>query len=153
MIPELASERGITITRTIKAPRARVYEAFLDVDHIGGWFGPDGFETRTGSMDPRVGGQWLFAMTGPDSTVYPNWVEYAELTPYERIVWDHGAEVGEPAWFRLTLRFDEIPGGTHVTLEHRFPTAADRDRAVKESGAVEGGHQTLARLAAYLEGE
>ena len=31
-----------------------------------------------------------------------------------------------------------------------FPSAADRDRVIREFGAVEGGHQTLSRLADYL---
>ncbi len=148
---ELTSERGITITRVVRAPRQRVYDAFLDATHVGSWFGPDGFRTETAGMEPRVGGFWRFTMTGPDGTVYPNWVRYAELDPPSSIVWDHGAEDGEPAWFRLTVRFDEVPEGTHVTLQHQFPTAADRDRAVQETGAIEGGYQTLGRLAAYVE--
>ena len=41
-------------------------------------------------------------------------------------------------------------GKTLVTLRSVFPTAAIRDRTVKESGAIEGGKQTLARLAQYL---
>lgn len=148
---ELASERGITITRTIQAPRERVYQAFLDLESIGHWFGPDGFQTRTESGEPRVGGHWKFSMHGPDGTIYPNWVAYVELTPYERIVWNHGEHPGEAPWFRLSITLDEVPEGTHVTLQHLFPTAADRDRSVQESGAIEGGQQTLARLAAYVE--
>lgn len=31
-----------------------------------------------------------------------------------------------------------------------FPPAADRDRIVKEFGAIEGGKQTLERLAQHL---
>lgn len=149
---ELTSERGITITRTIRASRKRVYQAFLDSGAVGRWFGPEGFRTETRSMDARVGGLWQFTMAGPDGTVFPNWVRYLELAPPERIVWDHGETLGEPAWFRMTLRFDEVPDGTHVTLEQEHPSRADRDRAVKDHGAIEGGHQTLARLAAYLEG-
>jgi uncharacterized protein YndB with AHSA1/START domain len=39
---------------------------------------------------------------------------------------------------------------TRVTLHQLFPTAADRDRIIKTYGAIEGGKQTLARLADYL---
>jgi len=31
-----------------------------------------------------------------------------------------------------------------------FPTAADRETVVKEYGAIEGGQQTLERLAGYM---
>lgn len=43
-------------------------------------------------------------------------------------------------------------GKTKVTIHMVFPTAADRDRVVKEYGAIEGGKQTLGRLAEHLGG-
>ena len=39
---------------------------------------------------------------------------------------------------------------TKVTIYMLFSTAAGRERVVKEYGAIEGGKQTLARLAEYL---
>ena len=49
---------------------------------------------------------------------------------------------------RVTL--EEHHGKTRVTLSSIFPTAAQRDKTVKEYGAIEGGNQTLDRLAQYL---
>jgi hypothetical protein len=37
-----------------------------------------------------------------------------------------------------------------VTLRSLFATKALRDRAIEEFGAVEGGEQTLGRLAGYV---
>jgi uncharacterized protein YndB with AHSA1/START domain len=147
-----AMDRGLTIQRTIRAPRERVYEAFLDPAALARWFGPDGFQTDTHEMDVRTGGLWRFTMTGPDGTVFPNWVEYLELTPPQRIVWDQGEEVGGEAWFRTTITFDEVDDGTQVVLQTVFPTREARDKNVEASGAVEGGKQTLRRLATYVEG-
>ena len=69
-------DREVTITRTVKAPRALVFEAWSDPTHLEHWYGPDGFVTKTISMDFRVGGRWKFTMTGPDGTVFPNVVVY-----------------------------------------------------------------------------
>ncbi len=42
------------------------------------------------------------------------------------------------------------PGKTRLTLTQTYASAADRDFIVKEFGAIEGGKQTLGRLAGYL---
>lgn len=148
---DFVADRGITTQRTIRASRERVYEAFLDSAALARWFGPHGFQTVTHEMDARPGGLWRFTMHGPDGTEYPNWARYLELVPPERISWDHGDLVGGKPWFRTTVTFDEVEAGTHVILQSVFPTQKARDRSVEEVGAIEGGRQTLARLAAYVE--
>jgi hypothetical protein len=37
-----------------------------------------------------------------------------------------------------------------LTMRSLFASAAERDRVVKEVGAIEGGNQTLDRLAEHL---
>lgn len=144
-----ATDREIIITRTLRAPRALVFEAWSDPKHLEHWYGPRGFVTRTISMDFRVGGHWKFTMTGPDGTVFPNTVVYKEITPVERMVHDHGD------WqtfdlFEATITFTETAGGTLITLRNLFPTKEARDLVVEKYGAIEGGEQTLARLDEYL---
>ena len=51
------SDREVIITRTVKAPRALVFNAWTDPVHLERWYGPDAFVTRTISMDFRVRGQ------------------------------------------------------------------------------------------------
>lgn len=148
---DVVERRGLTVERTIHAPRQRVYEAFLEPEALARWFGPDGFRTDTHAMEARPGGLWRFTMTGPDGTDFPNWVKYLELTPPERIAWDQGDIVGGDPWFRSTITFHEVEESTHVVLESVFPTKEARDANAEEYGAVEGGKQTLARLAKHLE--
>jgi uncharacterized protein YndB with AHSA1/START domain len=54
--------------------------------------------------------------------------------------------------FQTTVTF--VPQGSKamVTMRAVFPTAEERNRVVKEYGAVEGGKQTLARLDEHLSG-
>jgi uncharacterized protein YndB with AHSA1/START domain len=50
-----------------------------------------------------------------------------------------------------TWTFEALDGNkTRVTIRMVFPSAADRDHVIKEYGAIEGGKQTLGRLADYL---
>jgi uncharacterized protein YndB with AHSA1/START domain len=54
---------------------------------------------------------------------------------------------------RTTVTFKDLGGKTELTLRHVFGTAAQREVVVKEYGAIEGGKQTMARLAEHLAGE
>jgi hypothetical protein len=46
--------------------------------------------------------------------------------------------------------FDSQGGKTKLTLRMVFPTAEVLDHVINVYGAVEGGHQTLERLAEHL---
>lgn len=147
---EPASEREVVITRTIAAPRERVFEAWTEERHLAEWFGPDGFTTSTRSFDFRVGGAWDFTMHGPDGTDYLNWIEWREIAPPERIRYVQGSRADDPDSFETTVSFRVVAGGTELTLRSEFRTRAQRDDVVEKFGAIEGGEQTLGRLAAYL---
>jgi uncharacterized protein YndB with AHSA1/START domain len=143
-------DREIVTTRVFDAPRALVFEAFTDPEHISEWWGPNGFTTTTFEMDVRPGGTWRFVMHGPDGTDYGNKVVYSEVVKPERLAYAHGFDDDRPPLFDATITFEDQGDRTLVTLRSIFPSAAIRDRTVKEVGAVEGAKQTLARLADYL---
>ena len=147
--PSAIADREVVITRLLNAPRALIFKAWTDPVHLEQWYGPDGFITKTISMDFRVGGRWKFTMTGPDGTVFPNMVVYKEITPVERIVHDHG-EREDHVMFEATITFVEAGEGTLVTMRSLFLSKEMRDLVVEKFGAIEGGQQTLARLDEYL---
>lgn len=145
------SEREIVISRVFDAPRDLVFEAWTDPKHIAHWWGPRGFRTTTAVMDVRPGGVWRFVMRGPDGVDYPNKVIFVEIVKPERLVYKHSSgEEDDPGQFKVTVTFNEQAGKTNITLRMLFDSAAERDRVVKEFGAIEGAHQTLDRLAEYL---
>jgi uncharacterized protein YndB with AHSA1/START domain len=144
-------DREVLVSRTIEAPRGTVFDAFSEVRHLSQWFGPTGFTTTTHAFEFRPGGVWDFTMHGPDGTDYPNHVEYLEIAPPETIVMRHGSRRDDPDAFVSTVTFDEQAGDCHVTLRSVFRTKELRDRAVDRYHAIEGGEQTLARLAAHVE--
>jgi uncharacterized protein YndB with AHSA1/START domain len=147
------SDREIVISRVFDAPRELVWEAWTNPAHVAQWWGPNGFTTTIEKMDVRPGGVWQHVMHGPDGTDYSNRSVFTEVVKPERIVYDHGGgKKGDPGVnFTATWTFDEPAAGqTKLTIHMVFPSAEARDKVVKEYGAIEGGHQTLARLAEHL---
>lgn len=147
---EPESDREIVTSRLIDGPRALVFEAFTDPHHLGRWWGPDGFTTTTHAFEFRVGGVWDYTMHGPDGTDYPNWIEWREIVPQERLVALHGERAGDPDAFVSTITFEDRGDATEVRLRSLFPTKARRDEVIEQYGAIEGAEQTLGRLAGYL---
>jgi uncharacterized protein YndB with AHSA1/START domain len=141
--------REIVVTRVIAAPRALVFDAFTDAKHVSNWWGPHGFTTTTSEMDVRPGGTWRFVMHGPDGTDYRNRVVYDEVVRPERLAYAHDDGEEGPRRFHVTVTFDEVAGGTRVTLRMVASSTEMRDEMARY-GAIEGGQQTLERLAAHL---
>jgi uncharacterized protein YndB with AHSA1/START domain len=143
--------RSIIATRMLDAPRELVWTAWTDPKHLAQWWGPDGFSTTTSAFDFRPGGVWRFVMHGPDGRDYQNRITFDEIVKPERIAYHHGGgEDVEPVQFTTTVTFEDLGGKTRLTLHAVFPSAADRDRVVKDYGADKGAMQTLSRLADYV---
>jgi uncharacterized protein YndB with AHSA1/START domain len=144
------ADRQIVITRVIDAPRELVFEAFTEVRHLSRWWGPNGFSTTTRAFEFRVGGEWDFAMHGPDGTDYQEWITWTDIVPPERIALRHGESRDDPNAFTSVLTFAPDAGSTVIEMRTTFPTKELRDVAVERYHAVEGGRQTLSHLADYV---
>ena len=144
-------DREIVITRVLDAPRELVFRAWTEPDHVVKWWGPQGFTTTTKEMDVRPGGVWRFVMHGPDGRDYKNKIVFSEVTKPERLVYAH-ADDGEtePVSFQVTVTMDDQGGKTKLTMRMVFPSVEERDRVVKEYGALEGAKQHVDRLAEHL---
>jgi uncharacterized protein YndB with AHSA1/START domain len=143
--------RSIIGVREFDAPRDLVFSAFSDPKHLAQWWGPNGFSTTMLSFDMRPGGVWRFVMHGPDGRDYQNRIIYEEIVPPERLVYRHGGgDDVEPVQFRQTIIFEDLGGRTCITWRGDFPSAAERDRVIKEYGAAKGLAETLARLSGYV---
>ena len=144
-----SSERAIVATRLLDAPRETVWKLWTDPAHIAEWWGPRGFTTTIHEMDVRPGGTWRHTMHGPDGTDYPNSVIFLDVREPESIAYLHG-DPGEPDHFFTTVGFADEDGKTGVTIRALFPSAADRERAIREYGAAEGLEQNMDKLAEYV---
>ena len=148
-------EREIVLSRVIEAPRDQVFLAWVDPRRMFGWFGPRGFRCEVHQeCAADVGAVWRFDMIAPDGRRYDNRMVFLEVTPSERLVFDHGKDIDDdPQRFRVTVTFDQQSDGkTVLTLRQLHPSKAQREGGIG-FGAVELGYQTLDKLDAYLHGQ
>jgi uncharacterized protein YndB with AHSA1/START domain len=146
-----ALDRRIVNTRVYAAPPQVVFPMWLEQRHLEKWWGPDGFSITVDGFDPRPRGQWLFTMHGPDGTDYHDVITYDEIVQDERIVYTHGDRDDAQPPFTSIVTFDEMAGMTALSMRAIFASTEIRDANVQKYGAVEGGTQTLARLAELLD--
>lgn len=146
------ADREIALTRLFAAPRELVFDCWFDPAHISNWWGPMGFTTTTHEMDARPGGVWRFTMHGPDGRDYQNKVVYQEVDRPARLTYRHTGEGADEDSVRFTVTITFTARGTQTEVAFRmvFDTVAMRTEAAK-FGAIEGLHDTLARLTAHLE--
>lgn len=156
--PGLTEDRSaapdeIVLVRTFEAPREVVWGVWTDPHHLVQWWGPAGFSTEIETMDVRPGGVWRHVMIGPDGTRYPNSSIFTEVVRPERVTYRHGdvSKGRADAHFTATWTFEDLGPQTRVTIHMKFPSAEERDHVVRTYGAIQGGTQTLARLAEQLK--
>jgi uncharacterized protein YndB with AHSA1/START domain len=151
--PDTTANREIVITRVFNAPRTLVFQAFTDPQHVDHWWGPRGFKTETANMDVRPGGAWNYVMRHQQHGEFKNRVVYRKVLRPERLEYTHDSGVdGDPSAFEVTIVFEDLGAETKVTMRSVFSSVAELER-VKGFGAVEGGNQTLERLAERLATE
>jgi uncharacterized protein YndB with AHSA1/START domain len=141
--------RSVVQTRVFDAPRELVFAVWLKPEHVAQWWGPNGFTITTHEMNVQPGGMWRFIMHGPDGTDYPCKIIYSEVVPPERLVYTLGEDEG-PNRFDVRVTFEEEGAQTRLTMISLFPTVEARNYVVENHDAIEGGKQTLARLAGYV---
>jgi uncharacterized protein YndB with AHSA1/START domain len=139
------------ITRLFDAPRALVWKAFTDPEHMKQWWGPKGSTIVESKMDFRVGGTYLGAMRDPSGRVMWGKFVYREITPPQRLMWEHSFsdENGgltrhplQPNWplkLLTTVTFDEPrPGQTEVTLRW-----SPLDATAAEQATFDAAHDSM----------
>jgi uncharacterized protein YndB with AHSA1/START domain len=152
-VAEVQGEREIVVMRVFDAPREMVFDAWADPKQLVQWFGPEGFRTTIETFEFLEGGVWLQVMHGPDGTNYPCTAMFTEVERPEVIAYfNRGGREGEDkVAFQSTVTFEELgPEKTRLTIRMEFASTEERDENVRNYGSIEGGRQTLNRLAMLL---
>ncbi|GAA0736157.1 SRPBCC family protein [Dactylosporangium roseum] len=143
----LPSDLEIKMVRVFDAPRALVFEAHTNCEHLKHWWGRG--NPLDCAMDFRPGGTYRFVEHAPDGEQYAFRGEYREIQVPERIVQTFEFE-GMPGHVCVeTLELTEDDGKTTVTSVTRFDTKEDRD-GMAASGMAEGARESYEALSAYL---
>lgn len=161
------SQSEYVISRRISAPRAAVWQAWIEPELLPQWWGPQFFTMPVCYMNVRPGGIYRIVMHAPDGVDYPMKGAYREVDEPERLAFtvdltDHPAPWHEtfrshqagPAAEAVgeifaAVRFEEQGGATRLTVQMIFQSAAVRDAMLK-MGMSEGWSQSLDRLGSLL---
>lgn len=141
-----ADNREAVATRTFDAPRALVFEAMTNPEHVKRWYGPRDTQLVSCEIDLRVGGRFRYVMAGPGGMEFAFSGVYREVDVPSRIV---NTWVFEPMPDKEaieTAEWTEQDGRTTVRLSILFQTPEDY-AGWAGSGAFGGWAETLDRLA------
>ncbi|MGZ5115862.1 MAG: SRPBCC family protein [Burkholderiales bacterium] len=117
------------ISRHVKAPRAKVYNALVDADAIAKWKVPDGMTSHVHAFEGREGGTFRISLTynapggagktsGHTDTYHGRFVK---LVPDERVVEVVEFETADPALrgeMTITTTLSDADGGTELLAVH-----------------------------------
>jgi uncharacterized protein YndB with AHSA1/START domain len=148
-----ADQPTITMSRIYDAPRERIWEAITKPEHVRLWWGGAGVTNPVCEMDLRPGGRWTHVMRLPDGHEISMKFVFVEITPPERLVWEH-AEPGKhgegPPSCRFTVTLEALGGRTRWHLVAQFGSRSERDASVAMgfSGRITASND---RFDAYLK--
>lgn len=140
------SPTELVMSRTFDAPRALVWAAHTEAEHLRHWWGRGNPLDVT--IDFRVGGAWRFVETA-DGAEHPFRGEFREISAPDTFTWTFEYEPMAGHIAVETYVFTEEAGKTTVTSTTRFTSQEDRD-GMLQSGAEQGANQSYAALDAYL---
>ena len=125
----------LQLTRFFRAPRERVYDAFVDPELMSAWQCPRGMAVIEASADARVGGNYSLRMRARDGTTFGVGGQYVELNRPARLsytwAWEAGSPMPEGMQTLIEIDLVERDGGTEMRMLHTgFPSAELRDNHV-----------------------
>ena len=120
----------LTLKRSIRAPREKVFDAFVTPALMKQWMCPRGMTLPEAKADPRPGGRFSVTMRARDGDQFTAAGEYREVKRPERLVytWQWQGENMPKVETLITVSFEERDGATEVRMTHSgFPDAVLRD--------------------------
>ncbi|MGW1525745.1 SRPBCC family protein [Streptomyces sp. NPDC001588] len=138
-----ADGHSYTLTRTLDAPAAKVWQAWTTPDQYAQWAyaAPGSVE-----MDVRPGGTWKATVVTPDGGEYPLTGSYLEVAENRLLVIGMDAP-GKPAPQTMTVELDQQDDRhTQIVLRQACDTAEERDMA------EQGSTMLLDGLSGFLTG-
>ena len=123
----------LTLTRFIRAPHERVYDAFVTPALIGAWQCPRGMSVKA-SADACVGGAYRLQTRARDGSLHVALGNYTELQRPARIAytwaWEGGGPLPEGLHTRVEVDLVARDGGTELRMRH-IPSFVTTDPQAK----------------------
>ena len=123
------AELSLEISRTIAAPREKLFDAWLSPEALARFMTPGAnMSVPHATTDPKVGGRFSILMRAGDNDM-PHEGTYQVIDRPNRLAftWESIHSTVENS--TVTIDFDEVADGTKVTLRHiRFENEEKRDQ-------------------------
>src|ERR1700677_3483276 len=126
---------SLTVSRLIKAPRARVFTAWTTPNELLKWMGGEHCNFNSAKLDLRVGGAYEFRVgqEGEETVLHG---KYRDITPVGRLVFTLFPGVCSGALEDIetlaTVDLAEQKGGTLLAISHAgFISAELRDKQIQ----------------------
>ncbi|MBA3869177.1 MAG: SRPBCC family protein [Anaerolineae bacterium] len=154
-----SEDRRTQASQFIKAPREKVYQAFINPDAVASWLAPDKMKGHVEIFEPHAGGRFRMSLTYLDQKDRPRGKtsddtdtsegKFVELIPNEKIVQVFEFESDQPdmaGQMKITWSLVDAARGTEATV--RFD---DIPKGISLEDNELGSQQSLRKLAAYVE--
>ena len=152
----LDPQRDLEITRIIKAPRAKIWDAWTKPEQFAQWWIPEPALCRVLELDVRPGGAMITEMNEDGTGFVPHMQAcYLDVEAGRRIVFTNALTGGwrpaEQAFITAIITLDDHDQGTtyRALVMHKSPD----DRTMhQELGFYDGWGTVAAQLARLVEG-
>jgi uncharacterized protein YndB with AHSA1/START domain len=147
-----STEREVTITRVLAAPREIAFRAWTDPVHLARWWGPNGFTNPVCEVDARAGGALRIVMRAPDGTEHRMMGELREVVPPARLVFTNVAVDTDGSHMLeglTTVTFAAQGDRTLMTLHTRVVGVVALSAQMLD-GMEEGWTESIDKLEAYV---
>lgn len=105
---QLDSRFDLTFTRDVAVPRALVWRAWTEPEHLKPWFCPLPWKTVECEIDLRPGGVFSTTMQSPEGQAFPNLGCYLEVITEQKLVWTNALLPGyRPSVLTTTCGSDD----------------------------------------------
>lgn len=152
---DVTTELDLEITRLIKAPRERVWAAWVDPERLAQWWIPRPTACRVVSLDVRPGGAFVTEMSDDGGPFVPHLSAcFLDVVDGSRLVYTNALSGGwRPAangFVTAIITLDDHPQGTSYCARALHKSRADREKH-EALGFHAGWGSVAAQLAELVE--
>jgi len=146
---------SVTINRTFKAPLKKVWDAFTNHETLDQWWAPKPWKCRTKHQNFINGGEWQYAMVGPENeehwaiATYKNISENNSFGLTDAFCDENGVINSDLPTSEWVLNFSEDTNGTNLKIVVKHISLEDLQKLMN-MGFQEGFEATLAYLTEML---
>ncbi len=143
----------LVISRLVRAPRAKLWQAWADPKLLKEWWCPKPWTTEVREFDMRPGGAFYTFMRGPDGGTSDNPGAFLEVVPQTRIAFTSMLTGGwrpNTPWlpFTAVITMGDEASGTRYIATVMHPDQATRDKH-DQMGFHDGWGTCITQLEAF----